>query len=220
MSARERASLSTAGGRAAGGRAPADAPGGGADEPTLGPEAEAAIRTLLLAMGEDPGRAGLLATPRRVAASLAFLTAGSGQDPAQLLSGAVVADAYDEMVVVRDIAIHSLCEHHLLPFHGVAHIAYLPAGRLVGLSKLARVVDVFARRLQVQERMTTEIASTIDRHLRPHGVAVVVEATHLCMTMRGVQKPGSVTVTSCMLGTFRRDPRTRTELLQLLRAPR
>ncbi|HVA20812.1 MAG TPA: GTP cyclohydrolase I FolE [Candidatus Micrarchaeia archaeon] len=187
---------------------------------TLGPRAEAAVRTLLELIGEDPERAGLRDTPRRVAESLAFLTSGSRADASGLLAGAAVADGYDEMVVVRDIALHSLCEHHLLPFHGVAHVAYLPAGRLVGLSKLARVVEVFARRLQVQERLTTEIALTIQGQLRPHGVAVVVEATHLCMSMRGVEKPHSLTVTSCMLGTFRRDPRTRAELLQLLRGPR
>ncbi len=180
--------------------------------------AEAAVRTLLREVGEDPDRPGLRLTPRRVAESLAFLTSGTGVDVDAVLRDAVFHDAYDEMVVVRDIALHSLCEHHLLPFHGVAQVAYLPAGRLVGLSKLVRIVDAFARRLQIQERLTTQVAEAIEHHLAPRGVGVVIEAYHLCMIMRGVEKPGSRTVTSCMRGTFRRDPRTRAELLQLLRS--
>ncbi|HUY96155.1 MAG TPA: GTP cyclohydrolase I FolE [Verrucomicrobiae bacterium] len=185
--------------------------------PVAGEEMEDAVRTLLRGMGEDPERPGLLATPHRVATSLAFLTQGYQVDVDALLRDAVFRDAYDEMVVVRDIALHSLCEHHLLPFHGVAHVAYLPAGRLVGLSKLVRIVEAFARRLQVQERLTTQVAEAIEHHLAPRGVGVVVEAFHLCISMRGVEKPGSRTVTSCMRGTFRSDPRTRAELLQLLR---
>jgi GTP cyclohydrolase I len=178
---------------------------------------EALVRELLTRVGEDPTRPGLVRTPRRVAESLEILTAGYGEDPKEILAGAVYEHEADEMVVIRDIELYSLCEHHLLPFFGRAHVAYLPAGRIVGLSKLARVVDVYARRLQVQERMTMEIARAIEEALRPRGVGVVIEAAHLCMMMRGVSKQNSKTVTSCMLGGFRRDARTRQEFLQILR---
>ncbi len=167
----------------------------------------------------DPGasRADLAKTPERVARSLAYLTGGHGVDVKALLAGALFDSDSDEMVVVRDIEVYSLCEHHLLPFFGRAHVAYLPAGRIVGLSKLARVVDVFARRLQVQERMTTQIAGALEEVLRPQGVGVLIEAQHLCMMMRGVEKQNSSTVTSCMLGRFRSDLKTRQEFLALAR---
>jgi GTP cyclohydrolase I len=176
-----------------------------------------AVRDILSDLGEDAERDGLRRTPERVATSLRYLTSGYGQQVADVVNGAIFAEPYDEMVLVKDIEVFSLCEHHLLPFHGKAHVAYMPAGRVVGLSKLPRIVDVFAHRLQVQERLTTEIAQAIDEVLAPSGVAVVIEAVHLCMMMRGVQKQNSQTVTSCMLGSFRRDPRTRTEFLELTR---
>ncbi len=188
-----------------------------AARPTLGPEAEAAVATLLRLCGEAPDREGLAATPRRVAETLAALTSGYGQDLDAILRGAIFEERYDEMVLVKDIELYSLCEHHLLPFHGVVHVAYIPRGRIVGLGTLPRVVEVFARRLQVQERLTTEIAETLQRYLEPRGVAVVIEASQLCMSMRGVAQRGSRTVTSCMTGIFRQDPRTRGELLSLIR---
>ena len=175
------------------------------------------VKGLLECVGEDPAREGLLLTPLRVAKSLSFLTDGYTQDAAALLQGAMFQSDTDEMVVVKDIELYSMCEHHMLPFFGRAHVAYLPSKRIVGLSKLARVVDVYAKRLQVQERLTTQIADAIHHALQPRGVGVVIEAQHLCMMMRGVTKQNSSTVTSCMLGGFRSDPKTRTEFLQFVR---
>ncbi len=174
------------------------------------------VRSQLIALGENPDRKGLLKTPDRVARSLQFLTAGYKADVSKVINGAIFEDEADEMVTQKDIYFFSLCEHHLLPFSGVCHISYLPKGKVIGLSKLARVVDVFSRRLQIQERLTRQIADCLQEHLNPRGVAVVMEATHLCMTMRGVQKPGSTTVTSAMLGGFKEDSRTRAEFLGLL----
>lgn len=171
----------------------------------------------LAELGEDVTREGLLRTPERVARSLRFLTAGYDQSVAEVVGDAVFAEDYSEMVVVTDVELYSLCEHHLLPFFGRAHIAYLPSGHIVGLSKLPRIVDVFAHRLQVQERLTTQIAEALESTLHPLGVGVVIEASHLCMMMRGVQKQNSRTVTSCMLGAFRTDEKTRGEFLQLIR---
>ncbi len=175
------------------------------------------VSDTLLQLGEDPTREGLLRTPARVAESLRFLCGGYAQSVEDVVNGAVFAEPYSEMVLVKDIEVYSLCEHHLLPFFGKAHVAYVPDGRVVGLSKLPRIVDVFARRLQVQERLTTEIATAIDDVLRPLGVAVVIEAAHLCMMMRGIQKQNSSTVTSCMRGCFLTDERTRGEFTDLLR---
>jgi GTP cyclohydrolase I len=173
-------------------------------------------RELLAALGEDPAREALLRTPARVAQSLRFLTQGYGVEVKDVIRDAVYAEPYEEMVLVRDVEVYSLCEHHMLPFYGRAHIAYMPRGRIVGLSKLPRVVDVFARRLQVQERLTTQIAEALDEALHPYGVAVVIEAFHLCMMMRGVQKQNSQTVTSSLTGVFRTDPKTRSEFLELI----
>jgi GTP cyclohydrolase IA len=175
------------------------------------------VADLLVRLGEDTQREGLLRTPQRVAESLRFLTAGYEQSVDDVVGGAVFAEPYSEMVLVKDIEVFSLCEHHLLPFFGKAHVAYVPDGRVVGLSKLPRIVEVFARRLQVQERLTTQIAEAIDDALQPLGVAVVIEAAHLCMMMRGIQKQNSQTVTSCMRGVFMRDERTRAEFMDLLR---
>jgi GTP cyclohydrolase I len=175
------------------------------------------VRRLLSRIGDDPDRQGLRETPRRVAESLAFLTSGYRLDLDQILGQAIFEERYDELVLVRDITFYSLCEHHLLPFFGVAHVGYLPAGRIIGLSKLPRLVDAFAKRLQVQERMTSEIAQTLQRYLEPRGVGVVLEADHLCTMMRGVEKPGNRTITSYMTGIFRRDPRTRAEFMGLIR---
>lgn len=174
------------------------------------------IRELLAELGEDPDREALLRTPARVAESLRFLTQGYGVDVRDVIRDAVYAEPYEEMVLVRDVEVYSLCEHHMLPFYGRAHVAYMPRGRIVGLSKLPRVVDVFARRLQVQERLTTQIAEALDEALHPYGVAVVIEAFHLCMMMRGVQKQNSQTVTSALTGVFRSDPKTRSEFLELI----
>jgi GTP cyclohydrolase IA len=175
------------------------------------------IRHLLDALGEDSTRDGLRDTPRRVEQSLQFLTSGYRSDVDAVLNNALFTVDYSEMVIVRDIDFYSLCEHHLLPFFGKCHVAYLPNSRVIGLSKLPRLVDVFSRRLQVQERLTSQIAETIKEKIEPLGVAVVMEATHLCMAMRGVQKQNSVTVTSSMLGVFREDARTRHEFLELIR---
>jgi GTP cyclohydrolase I len=175
------------------------------------------VRALLQALGEDPEREGLIETPRRVEHSLQFLTSGYHTDIDAVVNGALFAVDYNEMVIVRDIDFYSLCEHHLLPFFGKCHVAYLPNRRVIGLSKLPRIVDAFARRLQVQERLTSQIADVIKEKIDPLGVAVVMEATHLCMAMRGVEKQNSVTVTSAMLGVFRDDARTRTEFLELIR---
>jgi len=178
------------------------------------------VRELLDLLGEDPSRDGLTKTPKRVADSLRFLTGGYGKDIDKVLNGALYDVAYDEMVIVRDIELFSLCEHHLLPFFGRCHIAYIPTDKVVGLSKLPRLVDVFARRLQVQERLTNQIAETIMEKIRPQGVGVVIEAQHLCMIMRGVEKQNSVAVTSAMLGVFRDSKQTRDEFLQLVRVRR
>jgi GTP cyclohydrolase I len=175
------------------------------------------IRTLLSKLGEDPDREGLVETPRRVEQSLRFLTEGYGADVDKVLNHALFTVDYSEMVIVKDIDFYSLCEHHLLPFFGRCHVAYIPNGKVIGLSKVPRLVDVFARRLQVQERMTSQIAETIEQKIKPVGVAVVIEATHLCMAMRGVEKQNSVAVTSAMLGAFRNSARTRTEFLELIR---
>jgi GTP cyclohydrolase I len=182
---------------------------------SLDPERiERAVKELLIAIGEDPEREGLQATPRRVAAMYEELFAGLEEDPAKHLTLTFAAD-HDEMVMVRDIPFASLCEHHLVPFMGKAHVAYIPGddGRITGLSKLARLVDAFAKRLQVQERMTSQIADTLMETLAPRGALVVVEAEHLCMSMRGVRKPGTLTVTSALRGIFKDDPRTRAEAM-------
>ena len=174
------------------------------------------VERLLRELGEDPAREGLVDTPDRVARALRHLTDGYASNAADAIGDALFEQDYDEIVVVKDIPFYSLCEHHLLPFFGVAHVAYAPQGRVVGLSKIPRLVDVYAHRLQLQERMTRQVAEGLETVTRPGGVAVVVEARHLCMEMRGVEKPGQ-TVTSCMLGCFRDDARTRAEFLQLIR---
>ena len=176
-----------------------------------------AIEVLLAEIGEDAERDGLVRTPERVAKSLEFLTSGYSQDIEAVLNGALFSVDYSEMVIVKDIDFYSLCEHHLLPFFGKCHIAYLPRDRVVGLSKIPRLVDVFSRRLQIQERLTNQIAQVIEETLKPLGVGVVVEASHLCMLMRGVEKQNSFALTSAMLGAFRDDARTRMEFLQLLK---
>jgi len=172
---------------------------------------------VLVELGEDVQRQGLQLTPQRVAASLQFLTKGYQLDLEKVINGALFEAEYDEMVIVKDIEIYSLCEHHLLPFYGKCHLAYLPDRKIIGLSKMPRIVDVFSRRLQVQERLTTEIAAAIKKYLEPKGVGVVIEAYHLCMMMRGVQKQNSRTVTSCMLGRFKSDSKTRSEFLEFLK---
>lgn len=177
---------------------------------------ESLTRKLLSELGEDPKRQGLHKTPARVEASYRFLTSGYSKSPKQLLNGAVFDEDYDEMVVMKDIDLFSLCEHHLLPFYGKCHVAYLPKGRIVGLSKIPRIVDAFARRLQVQERLTSQIANCLKDELEPLGVAVVIEALHLCMAMRGVEKQRAVCVTSTMLGVFRTDRGTRMEFMNLI----
>ena len=178
---------------------------------------KAAIEVLLAETGEDAERDGLVRTPERVAKSLEFLTSGYNQDTEEVLNGALFSVDYSEMVIVKDIDFYSLCEHHLLPFFGKCHIAYLPRDRVVGLSKIPRLVNVFSRRLQIQERLTNQIAQVIEDTLHPLGVGVVVEATHLCMLMRGVEKQNSFALTSAMLGAFRNDARTRSEFLELLK---
>jgi GTP cyclohydrolase I len=176
-----------------------------------------AVAQMLRGLGEDPEREGLQKTPQRVAKSMRFLTAGYTQDARQLLTQALFTVSYDEMVIIKDIEVFSLCEHHLLPFFGKAHVAYIPNGKVVGLSKIPRLVDMFARRLQVQERLTVQIAETIEKFLKPRGVGVVIEAQHLCMIMRGVEKQNSVAVSSCMLGAFRKQQQTRNEFLSLIK---
>ena len=178
---------------------------------------ESAIRKLIAEIGEDPDREGILKTPARVAKSLRFLTSGYRQDLDKVLNGALYSVEYDEMVIVKDIEIFSMCEHHLLPFFGRCHVAYVPNGKVIGLSKIPRIVDVFARRLQVQERLTVQIAQTLMEKIRPQGVGVIVEARHLCMIMRGVEKQNSTAVTSHMLGVFRDNEGTRSEFLRLLK---
>ena len=175
-----------------------------------------AVRTLLAEIGEDPSREGLVGTPERVRRMYDELTAGYHVDPDELLNGACFNVDYDEMVVVRDIEFFSLCEHHLLPFIGHAHVGYLPRGRVVGLSKIPRIVDMFAKRLQLQERLTVQVADFLMERLEPKGVACVIEATHLCTMMRGVKKQEATMVTSSMTGTFRRDARTRAEFMGLI----
>ena len=177
------------------------------------------IRQLLAELGEDPSREGLLDTPKRVEKALAFLTGGYAADVDATLNNALFSVDYNEMVIVRDIDFYSLCEHHLLPFFGKCHVAYIPQGRVLGLSKIPRLVDIFARRLQIQERLTNQIAETLREKVDPLGVAVVMEATHLCMAMRGVEKQNSVATTSAMLGVFREDARTRMEFLELIKRP-
>jgi GTP cyclohydrolase I len=174
------------------------------------------VRSLIEELGEDPEREGLRRTPERVADSLRFLLSGYGMEVEKVVNGAIFAEPYEEMVVVKDIEVYSLCEHHLLPFHGKAHVAYLPHGRVVGLSKIPRIVDVFARRLQVQERLTTQIADAVHHVVDPYGVAVVIEAEHLCMMMRGIQKQNSSAVTSALTGSFQTDDKCRSEFLSLI----
>jgi|SRR5690348_9511251 len=175
------------------------------------------IRQLLAELGEDPAREGLRDTPKRVEKALRFLTSGYSADVDAVLNNALFTVDYNEMVIVKDIDYYSLCEHHLLPFFGKVHVAYIPNGRVIGLSKIPRLVEVFARRLQIQERMTNEIAETIREKIAPLGVAVVCEGTHLCMAMRGVEKQNSFAITSAMLGAFQSDARTRSEFLELIR---
>jgi GTP cyclohydrolase I len=177
-----------------------------------------AVRTLLAGLGEDPDREGLDKTPERVEKALKFLTKGYREDPKQVINEALFTVSYDEMVIIKDIDVFSLCEHHLLPFYGKAHVAYIPDGKVVGLSKIPRLVDMFARRLQVQERLTVQVAETIRDAIQPRGVGVVIEAVHFCMMMRGVEKQSSVAVTSCMLGAFRDRQPTREEFLELIRS--
>jgi GTP cyclohydrolase I len=178
---------------------------------------EPLIAKLLQELGEDPGRDGLLRTPKRVAKAMRFFCTGYSQDPKQILNNALFDVSYDEMVIVKDVDFYSLCEHHMLPFFGRAHIAYLPKGKVVGLSKIPRLVEMFSRRLQVQERLTTQIAETLEQVLEPKGVAVVVESIHLCMMMRGVAQQNASAITSSMRGAFERDPKTRAEFMELIR---
>ena len=188
-------------------------------KPELGAELEAAVRTLLEEIGEDGTREGLLGTPARVRRMYAELTDGYRADPDALINNACFEVDYDEMVVVRDIEFYSLCEHHLLPFYGHAHVGYLPRGKVIGLSKIPRIVDLYAHRLQVQERLTQQVAHLLMEQLNPKCVACVIEGTHLCTMMRGVRKQQATMVTSSMLGTFRRDPKTRGEFLTLIGRP-
>ncbi|MCP5067278.1 MAG: GTP cyclohydrolase I FolE [bacterium] len=183
-------------------------------------QTEGMVEAILKEIGEDPAREGLQRTPERVARALRFLTQGYQQDPHEILNGAVFEEDYNEMLLVKDIDFYSLCEHHMLPFFGKAHVAYVPNGRVVGLSKIPRLVDMYSRRLQVQERLTNQIAAEIERVLRPRGVAVVMEGLHLCMMMRGVQKQNSYTISSAMLGEFESDSKTRAEFMGLIRMAR
>ncbi len=183
-------------------------------------ELQKLIRRQIELIGEDPDREGLVRTPRRVAEAFKFLAGGYTEDPKEVLNDALFESTSDEMVIVKDIDFYSLCEHHMLPFFGKCHVAYLPTKKVVGLSKIPRLVDVYARRLQIQERMTQEIATMLMELIQPEGVGVVVEAQHLCMMMRGVQKQNSYAITSAMLGSFREDARTRAEFLELIRHPR
>lgn len=176
------------------------------------------VRALLRTIGEDPDREGLVKTPERVTRALQFLTKGYSEDPAAILNSALFTEEYSEMIVLKDLDFFTLCEHHMLPFFGKAHVAYVPSNKILGLSKLARLFEVFARRLQVQERLTTQVAHSLMDAIDPQGVGVVVEAEHLCMRMRGVEKQNSVVVTSCMLGTFRDRQETREEFTTLIRS--
>lgn len=186
------------------------------EDPAALPPLAPLVGDLLGRLGEDPAREGLRETPRRVEKSLRFLTSGYRTDLRTLLNGAIFEEPCDEMVVVKDIELYSLCEHHVLPFFGKCHVGYIPRGKIVGLSKIPRIVDAFARRLQVQERLTAQIASAFEQAIDPRGVGVVIEASHLCMMMRGVEKQNSRAVTSCMLGGFKSDNRTRAEFLGFL----
>jgi len=181
---------------------------------------EKLVEQLLKELGEDPHREGLARTPERVAKAMQYLTSGYAQNVDDILNGALFVEEYDEMVVVKDIDFFSMCEHHLLPFVGKAHVAYMPHKKIVGLSKIPRLIEMFSRRLQVQERLTTQVATTLNDALQPRGVAVVVEAVHLCMLMRGVEKQNSKAVTSAMLGAFRDRPETRAEFMELIKAGR
>jgi GTP cyclohydrolase IA len=178
------------------------------------------VREMLVLLGENPDREGLRRTPERFEKALRFLTSGYRQDPEKLLNGAMFSVCYDEMVVVRDVELYSLCEHHLLPFFGKCHIAYIPDKKVVGLSKVARLVNMYSRRLQIQERLTSQIATALREKLSPHGVGVIIEARHLCMVMRGVEKQNSTTTTSAMLGAFRESKQTRDEFLSLVNTQR
>ncbi|HKW69899.1 MAG TPA: GTP cyclohydrolase I FolE [Candidatus Dormibacteraeota bacterium] len=188
-----------------------------APKPKAGDPIPELIESLLVELGEDPYRQGLKATPERVSRALRELTDGYRASPEEVISDAVFDQDYDEMVVVKDIPFYSLCEHHMLPFFGHVHVGYLPKGKVVGLSKIPRLVEIFSHRLQIQEKLTNEIAEALNSAVAPRGVGVVAEARHLCMEMRGVETPGGRMITSCMLGTFRRDPRTRNEFLDLVR---
>jgi GTP cyclohydrolase I len=188
------------------------------DEGLAGVSTQEMYREILSRLGEDPGRDGLISTPARVERSMAFLTKGYAEDPGRILREAMFDVEYDEMVIVKDIEMFSLCEHHMLPFFGKVHVAYIPKGKVIGLSKIPRLVEVFARRLQVQERLTRQIADAIQEAIAPQGVGVVIEARHLCMMMRGIEKQHSSTVTSAMVGCFRQKE-TRTEFLSLVRQP-
>jgi GTP cyclohydrolase IA len=175
------------------------------------------IKEMLVRLGEDPEREGLLRTPERVQKAFQFLTRGYNEDPETMLKKALFTVSYDEMVIVKDVEVFSLCEHHMLPFFGKVHVAYIPNGKVIGLSKIPRLIEIFSRRLQIQERLTTQIAETIQKVIQPQGVGVVIEARHLCMMMRGVEKQHSAAVTSSMLGCFREEQETRTEFLSLIR---
>jgi GTP cyclohydrolase I len=175
------------------------------------------VREMLVRLGEDPEREGLIRTPERVHKALEFLTRGYNEDPEAMLKKALFTVTYDEMVIVKDVEVFSLCEHHMLPFFGKVHVAYIPNGKVIGLSKIPRLIEIFSRRLQIQERLTTQIAETIQKVIQPQGVGVVIEARHLCMMMRGVEKQHSQAVTSSMLGCFREEQETRTEFLSLIR---
>jgi len=174
------------------------------------------VRKILEELGEDPGREGLIKTPQRVRESLSFLTSGYRVDIDEVMSGSIFDEEYDEMVIAKDISLYSLCEHHMLPFYGKCHVAYIPRGKIIGLSKIPRVVEIFSRRLQIQERLTNEIARTLMDYLKPLGVAVIIEAVHLCMAMRGVRKRDALIISSAMLGAFRKDSKTRMEFLNLI----
>jgi GTP cyclohydrolase I len=178
---------------------------------------EELVRETLVRLGEDPEREGLVRTPERVHKAFEFLTRGYNEDPEAMLKNALFTVTYDEMVIVKDIEVFSLCEHHMLPFFGKVHVAYIPNGKVIGLSKIPRLIEIFSRRLQIQERLTTQIAETIQKVIQPQGVGVVIEARHLCMMMRGVEKQHSAAVTSSMLGCFREEQETRTEFLSLIR---
>ena len=188
------------------------------DTPTLTSASfEELVREMLVRLGEDPQREGLVRTPQRVQKAFEFLTRGYNEDPEALLKNALFTVNYDEMVIVKDVEMFSLCEHHMLPFFGKVHVAYIPNGKVIGLSKIPRLIELFSRRLQIQERLTTQIAETIQKVIQPQGVGVVIEARHLCMMMRGVEKQHSAAVTSSMLGCFRDEQETRTEFLSLIR---